>query len=155
MRFQIAIERCEDAREPRVVIIAQELTAEIEDLAHRIKALGSDEDTGASRHLLGYQGDDIMLLEPQTIYSFLTAGSSVQARLATTTVKVRQRLYELQERFSDTSFVRVSNSEIVNFDHVKSLAISIGGTLSLKFDNGQTTFVSRRYTRQIKEYLGL
>ena len=155
MIFQIAIERCEDAREPWVVIITQEVTAEIEDLARRIEALGSDEDAGASRHLLGYQGDDIILLEPQAIYSFLTVGSGVQARLATTTVKVRQRLYELQELFADTTFVRVSNSEIVNFDHVRSLAISIGGTLSLKFDNGQITFVSRRYTRQIKEYLGL
>ena len=56
---------------------------------------------------------------------------------------------------SGSSFVRISNSEIVNFGHVTSLDTSISGTISLRMTNGDKAYVSRRYVSKIKKYLGL
>ena len=77
------------------------------------------------------------------------------ARLESETVTLRSRLYELEERWKGTSIVRVSHSELVNFDKVKSLDLSITGTISLRLTNGESTYVSRRYMGKIKDYLGI
>jgi DNA-binding LytR/AlgR family response regulator len=38
---------------------------------------------------------------------------------------------------------------------VKSLDLSIAGTITMKFDTGEKSFVSRRYVEKIKNYLGI
>ena len=64
-------------------------------------------------------------------------------------------MFELEELLSDTSFVRISNSEIVNFNKVDCLDVQGRITIVLKFKSGEITYVSRRYIRKIKEYLNI
>ena len=56
---------------------------------------------------------------------------------------IKYRLYEIEERFQESKLIRISNSEIVNFEKVKSLDMSMSGIVSLKLDIGEKTFVSR------------
>ena len=69
--------------------------------------------------------------------------------------KLSGETYELEEMFEGTPFIRISNSEIVNFKYVESLDMSMSGTISIKLKTGGNSFVSRRYVNKIKEYLGL
>ena len=71
------------------------------------------------------------------------------------TVLLKNRLYELEERLAGGPFLRVSHGELVNFDHVRSLDLSMAGTISLRLDNGDAAFVSRRNMGRIKSYLGI
>lgn len=77
----------------------------------------------------------------------------VQTKKAVANLKFR--LYELEKRFAGTQLIRISNSEIVNLQKVESLDFSISGTITLKFDNGEKAFVSRRYIEKIKKYIGM
>lgn len=52
-------------------------------------------------------------------------------------------------------FVRVSNSEIINLKKIKNFDLSLAGTICVKFLDGSTTYVSRRYVTKIKEILGI
>lgn len=135
-------------REPKVVILAGEVTAQVTDLARRLGA-------GESRFLPGYREDRVILVEPEDIVRVYAQGQQVFARLEGETVALRLRLYELEERWKGTSIVRVSHSELVNFDKVKSLDLSMAGTISLRLTNGESAYVSRRYMGKIKAYLGI
>ena len=100
-------------------------------------------------------GDRIYLLDKKEIFRFYTEDQKTFVRCAQQTYRVKLRLYVLEEMLSGGSFVRISNSEIVNFSHVKNLDTSISGTISLRMTNGDKTYVSRRYVSKIKKYLGL
>ena len=52
-------------------------------------------------------------------------------------------------------FVRISHSEIVNFDKVKKLDLSYNGSIVLSLSDGSITYASRRYMRHIRDYLGI
>ena len=50
-------------------------------------------------------------------------------------------------------FVRISNSEIVNSGHIDRLDMSLTGTIKMCMENGDETYVSRRYVSKIKDEL--
>ena len=71
------------------------------------------------------------------------------------TYLLKNRLYEIEAQPPSRFYVRISNSEIVNFQKVKSLDLSLSGTITLKFKNGEKAYVSRRYIDKIKAHLGI
>lgn len=77
------------------------------------------------------------------------------ARSGNREYRLKNRLFELEEQLTGTTFVRISNSEIANFSKVASMDMGLSGTITLRFKNGETTYVSRRYVEKIKQYLGL
>ena len=66
---------------------------------------------------------------------------------------VQKKLYELETELGDTNFIRISKSEIVNIRKIKSLDLSITGTIKLVMKTGYETYVSRRNVAKIKEKL--
>ncbi|MEE3451384.1 MAG: LytTR family DNA-binding domain-containing protein, partial [Acutalibacteraceae bacterium] len=68
---------------------------------------------------------------------------------------LRQRLYELEEQLNKYSFVRISNSEIINLKKVRNFDLSLSGTICVTLSDGTATYVSRRYVSKIKKVLGL
>ena len=68
---------------------------------------------------------------------------------------LRMRLYEVEERFRRSSFVRISNSEIINLKTVRSFDLCLAGTIRVALKNGEAAYVSRRYVGKIKEALGM
>ena len=134
---------------PKVVILTGEVTPALAELAKRLSAGES------ARFLAGWQGSRVALLPVGEVRRIWAEGQAVLARTERETYVLRARLYELEERLSGSPFLRVSHSEIVNFDHVKSLDLSMAGTISLRLDNGDSAFVSRRNMGRIKSYLGI
>jgi DNA-binding LytR/AlgR family response regulator len=148
MDYTLEIVLDEQAKVPRLVIYTAELSDEVRRLAERLKAKGGG-------RLLGYREDDVVLLEQDEVLGFFTQGQTVQARVKGGAVRVKQRIYELEELLRGTPFIRVSNSEIVNFKHVKSFEFSMAGTIGLRLSDGSYSYVSRRNVKAIKEYLGI
>jgi len=129
-----------------VIIYTNEITEEINDLA---KSLSGVEYSS----LAGYKNGEILLIRPDDIIRIYAQGQKVLAQLEKDTAQLKYRLYELENRLAGTSFMRISNSEIVNFKKVVSLDMSMSGTISLKYKSGEKSFVSRRYIEKIKNYL--
>ncbi len=67
----------------------------------------------------------------------------------------KERLYELEKILSPSSFIRISNSEIINLDKVKSINTKLTGTIVITFYSGYKTYSSRRYIKKIKEALDI
>ena len=66
---------------------------------------------------------------------------------------VQKKLYELEHELGDANFIRISKSEIINIHKIKSLDMSITGTIRLVLKTGYETYVSRRNVAKIKEKL--
>lgn len=157
MEVEVVLEEGRSA--PKVIILTGELSKEIETLRDGL-ADGSVQDTSMGKSinaLIGYslESDQVFLIIPGQVLSIFAQKKQVFAKTATQTVRLKSPLYELEQRLASGTFLRISNSEIVNFSHVKMLDFSIGGTILLRFSTGDKTFVSRRYMAKIKNYLGM
>ena len=76
----------------------------------------------------------------------------------TETLLVKMRLYELEELAAKcgwTDFIRISNTDIVNFSKVTKLDMSLSGIIKVNFTNGKDAMVSRRYMNKIKDQLNM
>lgn len=92
-------------------------------------------------------------LRPAEIVSFYSEGQRVIALGGREKYIVQNKLYELEEEFGKSLFIRISKSEIVNVKKIKSLDMSITGTIRVIMKNDYETYVSRRNVARIKERL--
>jgi DNA-binding LytR/AlgR family response regulator len=146
MDVEIYIEK--DRIQPKIVIHTNEVTSEINELVKRLTEFSEPV-------LVGYLNEEAILLGLEDIYRIYSQGQKVVAETLKEKAYLRFRLYELEEKLVGTKLIRISNSEIVNLKKVKSLDLSIAGTITMKFDNGEKSFVSRRYVDKIKHYIGI
>ncbi|MBR3003382.1 MAG: LytTR family transcriptional regulator DNA-binding domain-containing protein [Clostridia bacterium] len=135
--------------ETKVVIYANEMNEEVNNIMDKL------ENNNNSESIMGLLDDRNYILDLKEIESFFTEDSKVFARKKGKKYRVKKRIFELEELLYNTSFVRISNSEIVNFNKVDSLDIQGRITIILKFKSGEITYVSRRYISKIKKYLNI
>ncbi|WP_416829018.1 LytTR family DNA-binding domain-containing protein [Ectobacillus polymachus] len=146
MEVEIVIKK--ELQETKLVIYCNELTKEVQQLVDRLGAM-------QCKTVAGIQDENIFLLNPEDIDCFYSENQKVYAKVGKKAFWVKKKLYELEEMLTGTSFVRVSNSCIVNMDQVDRLDISYAGTIELILKTGEREFVSRRYMSKIKKYLGI
>lgn len=145
MKIKIQIDK--NCTEPKVIIMTEQITDEINAVMKRLS-------TDTSDMIAGFSEDQVTILDPSDILRFYSESGKIFAQTATTTYHIRLRLYELENRFSKT-FVRISNSEIINLKMVKEFDLSFTGTICVTLVNGLVTYVSRRYVSKIKQVLGI
>ncbi len=149
MNIEIRID--ENCAEPKLVIYTREITPAVNDLVRKLSELPA----APAGNLIGYQDERLEILHPESIIRVYADQQKVFAQTETGTFALRLRLYEVEEKLPPVHFIRISNSEIVNFRKVKNLDMSLTGTICLYFHLGGKSFVSRRYVSKIKTYLGI
>ncbi len=65
------------------------------------------------------------------------------------------RLYEIEELLSNTSFVRISKSCILNTDVLDKVRISLNAKMEATLQNGERVLITRHYVPAFKKKLGL
>jgi len=146
--MQVEIKIDETCTVPKILITTDKMTDEINELVKRISGLSPPV-------LAGFRDGDVSLLHPETIIRVYAANQKVYAVTAGGEYAIRLRIYELEERLYSLGFVRISNSEIINLNKVKGFDLGFSGTICVRFLDGSTTFVSRRYVSKIKQILGM
>ena len=146
--MQVEIKIDSTVREPKVIVLTDRMTDEVNEIVRKIS---ETEPT----MLAGFREDTVTVLDPEEIYRIYAANGKVFAVTGKAEYTLRMRLYEVEERFRRSSFVRISNSEIVNLKAVRSFDLSLAGTIRVALKNGEAAYVSRRYVGKIKEALGM
>lgn len=70
-------------------------------------------------------------------------------------LEVRQRLYELEFILSDKDFIRISKSQIVNINKIKTLKPELNRTISATMCNGEQLYISRKYVQALRNILSI
>ncbi len=146
--MQIEIKIDSEYKEPKVLVLTDRMSEEVNALVAKLSA-------DAPQMLSGFKEDALKILEQTDIYRIYAAGGKVYAVTSTGEYTLRLRLYELEERLDKNSFVRISNSEIINLKKVDSFDLSFAGTICVTLTNGTSTYVSRRFVSKIKQVLGI
>ena len=144
MKIEIKID--ESCTEPKIVIVTDRITDRINEIVRKLSAEPSEV-------LAGFREEQVIVLEPSEIDRVYASGGKVYAE--TERGAYLLRLYEAEQRLANASFVRISNSEIVNLKKIRGFDLSFAGTICVSLSNGTVTYVSRRYVAKIKQLLGL
>lgn len=151
MKTQIDIHNCEQLY---CVLHAPSLNKEVEDLAQKISFL----DTNESLALNGWDGDYVQKVSIQDVHRIFSQDKKVYFETEKDVFLMKQRLYEFEEFAIEhglKSFIRISNTDIVNFDYVEKLDMSLSGVITVIFKNNKKAIVSRRYMKKLSEELCL
>ncbi len=162
MKIQIKVENCDL---PYCVIHTPVETQNIRNIAEKI---GRMDETGRTANVCGWDGDFCIQVKQENIFRIysmdkkvymdvLSNGNDVFSK-DTETLLVKMRLYEFEELAENcgwTEFIRISNTDIVNFSKVTRLDMSLSGIIKVNFTNGKNAIVSRRYMNKIKDQLNL
>ena len=146
--MQVEIRIDSTVREPKVIVLTDRMTDEVNEIVRKISET-------EPAMLAGFREDTVTLLDPGEVYRIYAANGKVFAVAGKAEYSLRMRLYEVEERFRGSSFVRISNSEIINLKAVRSFDLSLAGTIRVALKNGEAAYVSRRYVAKIKEALGM
>ena len=146
--MQIEIKIGEKCKEPKIIVMTDKMTDEVNAIIKRL----SDEQPQV---IAGFREDVVEVLEPSEIYRVFAVSGKVFAETNHGEYALRLRLYEAEQRLDSKTFVRISNSDIINLRKVKSFDLSFGGTICITLSNGTVTYVSRRSVAKIKQLLGM
>ena len=146
--MQIEIKIDENCKEPKIIVMTDKMTDEINSVIKRL----SDEQP---QIIAGFKGDTVELLELSDIFRVFASSGKVLAETNHGEYVLRLRLYEMEQRLDGNFFTRISNSDIINLKKVTSFDLSFTGTICVTLTNGSVTYVSRRFVAKIKQILGI
>lgn len=119
------------------------------DLEKRIEALLSERE----KRIFGYRCGDAVPLSAETVDAFTVEDGRVMAVTSTERLRVRGRLYELEEELAD-SFVKINQSCLANISRIARCRAGVGGSLMVIFKGGFSDYVSRRQMKEFKKRMG-
>lgn len=131
---------------PKIVIYTNKVNTEISNIIDGISSINQ-------KFLKAYKDEKMYILHQNEIETIYSEGGKIYVRCNNEIYNIKNRLYELDALLDKKMFVRISNSEIVNFNKVENIDFKIVGTLILNFKSGNKAYASRRYIPKIKEFL--
>ena len=131
---------------PKIVIYTNKVNTEISNIIDGISSINQ-------KFLKAYKDEKMYILHQNEIETIYSEGGKIYVRGNNEIYNIKNRLYELDTLLDKKMFVRISNSEIVNFNKVENIDFKIVGTLILNFKSGNKAYASRRYIPKIKEFL--
>lgn len=132
--------------EIQVILRSNEMNDETIEILEKLK-------TTKNKYILGKSDKKVYIVDVKDIYFFYSENQKVFVETEDFRYEVDERLYEIEENFKNTSFIRVSKFSIVNLKKVKNIDMSFSGNLTINFINGKKESISRRYISKIKDYL--
>ena len=144
--MKITIETPNPGEEDEIIIRSAALD---ERLLKLIQALKTEE------KLTGYAEDRIVKLQPKDIYYFEAVDNHIFAYTAKEAYEVHKKLFELEQEYEHTDFLRISKSVIVNISKIAYLKPIFNGRFEAKLKNDEKIIVSRQYVAALKKKLGI
>ena len=136
-----------DGEEDEIIIRCKQMDEHILKLVYALRA--------GQEKLTATKGTDIVQVLPKEIYYFEAVDDKVFLYLEKDVYETKLKLYELEERFRGTDFLRVSKSVIINLSKVKLLSPAFSGRFEATMKNGEKLIISRQYVPALKEKIGL
>lgn len=135
-------------KEPEIRVCNDVYTEELQETCEAIRA-------ALDTCLVAYSGNEMTRLSECDIIRIYAQNQKVYAATKTGEYRLKERLYELEEKLDGTRFLRISNSEIVNLRKIERLDAGMTGTIKMYLKGQMETYVSRRYVSKIKKALGI
>lgn len=147
--MKITIEAPSPGQEDEIIIRVAELSEDILEAVKRLK----NADTKDSIAL--QSGDAILMVPIRDILYFDAVDNRVFAYTKEKNYEMKMKLYEIEEDYSFSSFIRVSKNTIINIKKIDHLSPEFNGRFIAKLINGEKILISRSYVPLLKKKLGI
>lgn len=107
------------------------------------------------KKLQAKKDNELHLINPLDVLYFESVDNRTFLYTEDDVLEVRQRLYELEVILSDKDFIRISKSQIVNINKIKSLKPELNRTILATMCNGEQLYISRKYVKAIRNMLSI
>lgn len=144
MNIEIKID--ENCTETKLMIYTNKVNDEISNIVDTLSALDN-------KTLKAYKDEKLYILKQSDIETIYSENGKVYLRYNNDVFTLKNRLYELETILNPKEFLRISNSEIINFTKVENIDFKVFGTLIINFKSKNKAYASRRYIPKIKEFL--
>lgn len=132
-----------------VCINAPERNEEVQMLENELLSKSSK----SIQQIIAMQNNDIFIINMSDVILFFSEEKNNFCKTKDGIYKIKEKLYYLEEMLSTKDFIRISNSAIININHVKCFNTSIIGKIIVKFKDGTEESVSKRKTAEIMKFL--
>ena len=145
--MKITIETPRPGEEDEIIL---RVAAVDENILKLIQSLKTEKDA-----LTGYVDDKIQKLALKDIFYFESVDNKVYAYTAKQVYEVHKKLYEIEEDYANTDFLRISKATVVNVSKITYIRPMLNGRFEAKLRNDEKVIISRQYVPALKEKLDL
>ena len=146
--IKVELEIKETYEEEKLIVQTPQPTEKVQ------KVIEFAENLDQKETIKGKIEDQVYLVEIGKIQRFYIENRKVLAETASQTYTIDLRLYQVLD-ILPTTFIQISQSEIVNIDAISHLKLTPNGLVEIFLKNESFTYSSRRYLKTIKEKLEL
>lgn len=143
--LKILIEDIKDGEEEQIIIKCRSMNDNILHVINQIK--------NVSESLVGYREDKIHRVSPKDVYYFEAVDNKVFMYCKESEYELKQKLYEIESKYCETDFFRVSKSVIVNLTKITYVNPFYGGRFEACLNNDEKIIISRQYVPELKKKL--
>ena len=145
--MKITIENPKPGEEDEIIIRCAVVDDRVLKL---IQALKAEKDI-----LTGYVDDKIQKLVLKDIFYFESVDNKVYAYTAKQVYEIHKKLYEIEEEYADTDFLRISKAVVLNVSKIIYIRPMLNSRFEAKLKNDEKVIISRQYVPALKEKLGI
>lgn len=158
--MKLSIETDEALRDDEICLHVKKVTEKVTRIVDRLNR--EEQQAFMTPVLTGKKGETVTFLKTENVIRIYSLDKKVYAVAAGDDsdgdYELNLRLYQIEGLMAEDefkSFIRISNTDIVNFAYLKNMDMSLNGNIIMNLTNGERVFVSRRYMKDIKAKLNI
>ena len=148
MNIEVATNISKEYENIKIILQAPELNEEVQNILNNLTTICEDKNI-----IVGSKDNEIFLLKIKDVMYFFSDEKYNYAKTQGGIFKVKDKMYELEEKYSRNKFIRISSAYIINLNQTKSFDVSQIGSIVAKMEDGKNILVSKRRIREVKEFL--
>lgn len=148
MEMKINTNISSEFKETSITINAPELTKEIKNLLQYVSHINE-----MPNQIMASENNKIYFIDLERVICFFSKDKYNYVRVKEGTYKIKQKLYELEDRLRGKDFIRISNSCLIHINQVECFDTSVLGTILVRLKDGTQETVSKRRVAQIMKLL--
>lgn len=107
------------------------------------------------KHLLAKKEDKHYKVNIDDIFYIESIDRKIFIYTKAETYEISEKLYILEEQLSNSNFIRISKSMLLNINKIYSFYPKLSGNLEALLTNKEKVIISRRYVSSLKNKLGM
>ena len=145
--LKIIININESFSEDEIIINSRRLTPELERVINALRMI--DQQMSVTKN------NEVFIIDVASIIYCESVDRKTFVYTADSCFETKLRLYEIEEQLSQFGFIRTSKSSLVRLKNIRSVKVELNHKLRLTLENGEQLIVSRSYSEQLKQRLGV
>ncbi len=139
-----------DIEEPKITIECKKADRKILKIVELINKSDSND-----KKIIGLSNGESYCIDLENILYFETVDRKTFCYTSDGVYEIPLKLYEIEDKYEYTDYIRISKFGIANLNKIKSLRPDFGGKLLATMENGEKIYISRQYVPVLKKKLGI